>query len=90
MPGKVIEGTRVAIGGWILRPYIQRVLAGKDWFESITVWAMILVLTAEQLVSQMSAYGLLSEVYYDQAVFYLQRTGEILVILGVRRAKARS
>ena len=89
MSGKVIEAGRAALGGWFLRPYLQKLLGGSDWFQSITVWGLIVVVTAETFVGELGARGFISVDSFDTTVLYLQRAGEILAVLGVRRAALR-
>ena len=89
MPGKIVEGTRAAIGGWFLRPYIQQVLGGKDWFESLTVWGLIIFVAADAVTAEVCARGLMSAAWCADAVGFLKTVGGILGVLGVRRAALR-
>lgn len=89
MAGKIINGARVAVGGWLFRPYIQKVLGGKDWFQSLTVLGLLIFVGAEAVVNEVCARDLASAALCAQAVSFLKTMGGILTVLGVRRAALR-
>lgn len=75
------------LGGYILRPYIRRLL-GKDWFESWTTIGLIVYFAADGAVDAVCGDTLmLSAVFCAKATAFLKGFGTVLTVLGIRRHK---
>lgn len=73
------------IQGWFLRRTINRVLGGKDWYESFTAWGLIIWTATEAGAVQICGQGLLPQADCDLIQFWIVKAGQALTILGVRR-----
>jgi hypothetical protein len=81
---KIKNGTVTIVGGWFLREYIQQFL-GKDWFQSLTVWGLIVIAAAN---AGIDAACQLEIMYIDDcawAASFFDKIGRVLVVLGIRR-----
>lgn len=79
-------GIRQAVGGFFLRQWIVRKL-GKDWFDSWTVNGIILILAgAGGAADAICGDQLLPGDICSQIDHWLTVAGQILTVLGIRRA----
>ena len=76
-----------AIAGAFLRNWIQKNL-GKDWFNSMTIWGLIIYNAADGAMGAVCGGGemLVSAVLCAKAAAVLKGFGGVLTILGIRRA----
>ena len=75
-----------AIAGAFLRSWIQKQL-GKDWYDSWTVWGLIIYNTADYAVGAVCGDELMmSAVFCAKATSVLKTFGAVLTVLGIRRA----
>ena len=78
-----------AIAGAFLRSWIQKQL-GKDWYDSWTVWGLIIYHAAEGAVGAVCGDELMmSAVFCAKATAALKTVGGVLTVLGIRRAARR-
>jgi hypothetical protein len=72
-------------GGWFARRYINNILGGKDWFQSLTVLGLIVWIGAESAVRGVCSAEVVPVEWCTPMLKYVMGFGQILTILGVRR-----
>ena len=80
-----MESIKNAIAGAVLRPWIKKKL-GKDWYNSWTMWGIVIYAMAEAGAEMACELGALSVEQCFVASRWVENVGKVLVILGVRRA----
>ena len=81
----MLDKVNMILGGWVLRPYINKLLGGKDFWESYTAVGLIIIAAAQAgFVSACGQNFLTAEQCATGAVWFT-RLGEVMVIFGVRR-----
>jgi hypothetical protein len=86
---QAVKTTKAIAGGLFLRPTIQWFMGGKDWFNSLTAWGLVCWLTAGAGIDAVCTAELVSVDTCKQLNTILTKAGDVLVVLGVRRAALR-
>jgi hypothetical protein len=82
-----MESIKTAVAGAFLRPWIRRQL-GKDWYESLTIWGLVLHESASTLVNEACTLGALDTAFCSDAIGFLETVGKVLIVVGIRRKKS--
>lgn len=81
---KIKDGTVHVVSGWFLRSYIEQFL-GKSWFQSWTMWGLIIIAAANAGVDTACQLEYLHIDNCTWAASVFDKIGRVLVVLGIRR-----